>query len=92
MLRRLITLEITDKAVASADALLSADAVLAGSPSDARHIAIAAVYNIAYLLTWNQTHIANPRKRTLIHDVCEAECCRRPEIYKPSEILGGYRD
>jgi len=29
---------------------------------DARHVALAAVHGMDYLLTWNQTHIANPVK------------------------------
>ena len=85
----LVTLEVTDAVDDLTDALLSANAVPVDSRDDATHIAIAAVHNIDYLLTWNQSHIANPTKRALIRDVCEKQGYRCPEIYKPNEMPGG---
>ena len=57
--------------------------------SDAAHIAIAAVSNLDYLLTWNFTHIANVTLRERIRRVCESFGFRCPEICTPEELLGG---
>jgi len=36
---------------------------------DAYHMACATIYKIDYLLTWNMTHIANPRTQLNLHKV-----------------------
>jgi len=54
---------------------------------DAVHIAIAAVHDIEYLLTWNMTHIANPLKRQHIADIIRQFRPSSPIILTPQELL-----
>ena len=85
-------LPITDAVDALADALIHRRAL--PLPSNARndtvHIAVSAVHNIAYLLTWKFRHIANAVTRPLIGEVCEQNGYRSPVICTPNELLGGH--
>ena len=56
---------------------------------DAIHIAIAAVNNIDYILTWNFTHIANSVTIPVIAEVCERQGYNSPIITIPSLLKGG---
>ena len=54
---------------------------------DALHIAIAAVNEMDYLLTWNCKHIANATLRSRIVAICEASGYTPPIICTPEELL-----
>jgi len=54
---------------------------------DAHHIAIAAVHDVDYLLTWNMTHIANPFKRQHVIDIIRQFRTSSPMIITPQELL-----
>ena len=54
---------------------------------DALHLAIAAVHEMNYLLTWNCTHIANATLREPIASVCRANGYEPPTICTPDELL-----
>ncbi len=55
---------------------------------DALHIAIATVYNVDYLLTWNCRHIANPEIQRNISAYLEQVGLFLPFICTPEELLG----
>jgi hypothetical protein len=65
-------LTITSTARALADDLLRRVPLPALAKVDALHIAIAAEQEMAYLLTWDGKHIANPRLRSRIQKICSS--------------------
>ena len=67
--------------------LIAAHAVPAQAMVDALHIAVAAVNEIDYLLTWNCRHIANAAVRGKIEETCRVEGFRGPVICTPEELL-----
>ena len=54
---------------------------------DALHIAIATVHGMAYLLTWNCTHIANAILRPKIEAICRTYDYKPPTICTPQELM-----
>ena len=62
LVRSLPLLEITDEILAVAEAYIRHHLMPAAVSGDALHMALASVYEIDYLLTWNIHHLANPNK------------------------------
>jgi hypothetical protein len=58
----------------------------AKAAGDAVHIAVAAVYGMAYLLTWNCRHLANATLRPQVEAVCRAAGYLPPIICTPEEL------
>ena len=56
---------------------------------DSLHIALAAVYGVDYLLTWNCTHIANAELKPYIQDTINSCGYVCPVICTPIDMLGG---
>jgi predicted nucleic acid-binding protein len=54
---------------------------------DAFHIAIASLYGVDYLVTWNCKHIANAHMRRGLAEINMAEGLRMPIICTPEELL-----
>jgi hypothetical protein len=54
---------------------------------DAVHIAVAAVNQVAYLVTWNCTHIANAAVRGKIDEACRSAGLPTPTICTPEELM-----
>jgi hypothetical protein len=54
---------------------------------DAEHVAIAATYQIDFLLTWNCKHLANPEIAPKIARACHRAGFRSPEICTPEVVL-----
>ena len=54
---------------------------------DAHHVALTAVYGIDYLLTWNQTHIANPVTLGQIRCLIQGFRLEPPMILTPEQLL-----
>lgn len=71
-----------------ADTLVREVPLPAKAAADALHIAVAAVNGIAYLLTWNCTHIANAKLRARIEEVCRRSGYEPPVICSPRELVG----
>lgn len=71
-----------------ADALLREVPLPAKAAADALHIAVAAVNGVAYLVTWNCTHIANAALRPKIESICRQMGYEPPVICTPKELLG----
>ena len=55
--------------------------------ADALHIAVAAVNEMNYLVTWNCTHIANATLRSKIKKVCRSQGYEPPVVCTPQEML-----
>lgn len=55
---------------------------------DAAHIAVAAVSDVDYLLTWNCKHLANAQIMRRISVVCNKQGYNMPVICTPEELMG----
>lgn len=55
--------------------------------TDASHVAIASVYNIDYILSWNCKHIVNPHMQNKIRATVESLNYKLPIICTPFELL-----
>ena len=86
VLAKLNTLEPDEEARLLAGVLLRNMALPANAADDAAHIAIAAVNEVDYLLTWNCRHIANASMRPKVEALCLAEGYRCPVICTPHEL------
>ena len=80
-------LTVSDEVVEFAGQLLQLGIVPAKANADALHIAAATVNRIAYLVTWNCTHIANAAVRGKIDGACRAAGLRPPIICTPEELM-----
>lgn len=69
-----------------AEALLREVPLPTKAGADALHIAVAAVNGVAYLLTWNCTHIANATLRPRIEAICRQMGYEPPVICTPMEL------
>ena len=58
--------------------------------TDALHIALAAVTGVAYLLTWNCRHIANPALAPRLRRACRARGYELPVLCTPGDLPGGW--
>jgi hypothetical protein len=92
ILAGLSELEITDEAARLAERLIRESVVPQKAATDAAHIAVAAVHEVDYLLTWNCKHIANAEIMRKIYRLCKAEGFNCPVICTPAELMGGYRN
>jgi hypothetical protein len=80
-------LRLTDEARNLTKALLHGGPLPAKAAQDAAHIAIAAVHQMHFLLTWNCRHIANANILRQIEVVCERQGHRCPVVCTPRELL-----
>ena len=55
---------------------------------DALHIALATVYKVDYLLTWNCKHIANAQIQKKLSQIADSLGYELPTICTPYEMLG----
>jgi predicted nucleic acid-binding protein len=81
-------LPLTKDCISLAELMIKNHALPAKAMEDAIHIAIASIYNMDYLLTWNCTHIANPHTQRKIRESIEIAGYRFPVICTPVELLG----
>jgi predicted nucleic acid-binding protein len=88
LLKGIPVLRITNEAAELARILTAPGAALPRkAQADALHIAIAAVHNADFLLTWNCRHIDNPATKPLVRKVCNLQGYNCPEICTPFEIM-----
>jgi hypothetical protein len=69
-----------------ADRLLNEDLLPAKAAADARHVAVAAVFGVDYLLTWNCKHLANAETLPRIYNVLRRLRFEPPLIVTPEEF------
>lgn len=80
-------LDITPEAGILASAILASGIIPRKAATDAAHIAIAAVHEVDFLLTWNCAHIANALVGKAIVNVCRQHGWEPPLICTPEELL-----
>jgi len=77
------------------DAAVLANDLTEGGPlpkkaiEDALHIAMATVYGMDYLLTWNCRHLANAEIEHALASKCMSRGYDPPIICTPEELMGG---
>lgn len=86
VLKDLETVEADAEAKALATVFLDNMALPPKAVDDAAHIAIAAVNEMDYLLTWNCRHIANAAMRPKLEHLCLSNGYRCPIICTPHEL------
>ena len=80
-------LAITQAVVTLSKALLQEGALPKKALDDSLHIAIAAVHDVDYLLTWNCRHIANGRVMRKLAQLNLSLEIMMPVICTPEELL-----
>ncbi len=88
LLQQIAIVEAPPAATALAKRLCSGIPLPERANADAWHIALAASNGIAYLLTWDSKHIANPRLRPRVEAICEARGLAPPVFCTPAELMG----
>jgi predicted nucleic acid-binding protein len=91
-LRDTSNLELTDGVAALVRKLIEAGALPAEAIDDATHVAVSAIHEIDYLLTWNCRHLDNAEMKPLMRSVCAVAGHRCPEICTPQELMGEQTD
>lgn len=69
-----------------ADRLLADDLLPEKATADARHVAVATVFGVDYLMTWNCRHIANAETLPKIYRTLRDEGFEPPLIVTPEEF------
>jgi hypothetical protein len=92
MLKGIPHLIITDEAAALANQLIDQGAVPREVADDATHVAVAAVHEMDYLLTWNFRHLDNAERKPQIRSICTILGYTCPEICTPRELMGEQAD
>ena len=81
-------LEISEEVEYLVEQYLLDKAIPERKRGDAFHVALSTVYELDALLTWNQQHLANLRRRSLIHSVNLKVGYSKPlEIITPQEVI-----
>ena len=70
------------------EAVVEAGAIPKSAVSDAAHIAVAAVNDVDYLLTWNCRHLANAQIIRRVSVICNTRGYSMPVICTPEELMG----
>ena len=81
-------LEATIEAERLTEAIIEAGAISKRAVRDAAHIAVAAVNDIDYLLTWNCRHLANAQIIRRVSVICNTRGYSMPVICTPEELMG----
>jgi hypothetical protein len=87
ILNGLPSLEANEEVVELATAFVQTQLVPSKVAEDAYHIAIATVYQLDYLLTWNCKHIANAQIQSRLRQVSYQQGYELPILCTPHELL-----
>jgi predicted nucleic acid-binding protein len=87
-LKKIPLLKTTDQVISLAKLFLEQGALPPKAVDDAIHIALAAVHELDYLLTWNCRHIDNAETKPVIRNICITQSISFPEICTPPELMG----
>jgi len=88
ILEALPLLDITDDTTNLARTLIEIIPLPKRAGIDALHMAIAAISDMNFLMTWNCKHIANATLRPKIESVCSALGWKAPIMCTPEELMG----
>ena len=86
MAKRLPWLFVNREAEELAATLTISGVIPESKPGDAMQMAIAALYSIDYLLTWNYSHLANPTAQHKMEEVLAKLGYRPPLMVSPDTI------
>ena len=81
-------LDITPEVGALASRILATGIIPRKAARDAAHIAIAAVHELDFLVTWNCKHIANAIIARRVASICRQSGFQCPVICTPEELMG----
>lgn len=81
-------LDLSPEVLVVSRELVDRGIIPAKAADDAVHIAVAAVHEIDYLLTWNCRHIANPHNQRRISACLSVYGYRSSVICTPEELIG----
>lgn len=88
LIRQVPSLKV-DEATLDLARLLVAHAVVPGPlGGDSVHLAAAAVHTMHFLLTWNQRHLANPRRTDQFAVICARFGYPAPRVVTPEALMG----
>lgn len=87
VLRHIPELEIDEEVQKLAERLISKGGIPPAAEADALHVAVAAVHQVDFLLTWNCRHIDNATMKPIIRAICSGAGYQYPEICTPMELL-----
>lgn len=88
LLQSLIFLDLTEEAIELAQEFLKQSNLPPKAANDALHIALATVYGLDYLLTWNCKHMANAQIQRKLSQISSELGYELPVICTPYELLG----
>lgn len=88
LLQSLMLLELTEEALELAQAFLNQSNLPSKASNDALHIALATVYGLDYLLTWNCKHMANAKIQRKLSQISSKLGYVLPIICTPYELIG----
>ncbi len=86
MARRLRYLSTNADVTALMNRLLEQDVVPINKRGDAVHVAVSAVHEVNYLLTWNYAHMANPSSQARLKAICDQAGLVAPLMVSPESI------
>lgn len=88
LLQSLMLLELTEEAFELSQAFLSQSNLPSKASNDSLHIALATVYSLDYLLTWNCRHMANAQIQRKLAQISSDLGYVLPIICTPYEFIG----
>lgn len=87
VLEELPLLDITEEVSSFAEELIRVGPMPPKAAVDAVHVAASVVHRVAYLLTWNCTHLANAAIRVKIDQMCRSRNYSPVVICTPEELM-----
>lgn len=87
VLRKIAQVEVTPEALEFAKFLIANTPFPENAQIDALHIAVAAVQQMSYILTWNFKHIANASIRSKLEVLAQSRNIDLPTICTPEELV-----
>ena len=81
-------LELRTEALELGESFIIQNALPQKASDDALHIALATIYGIDYLLTWNCKHMANAEIQKKIAKISLGQGYKIPTICTPYELMG----
>ena len=88
ILENLKPLDVTHEAEELVVEIMAAGMLSSKAIRDAAHVAVAAVHEMDYLLTWNCKHLANAQIARTISLTCQQHGYRMPIFCTPEELMG----
>lgn len=88
LLDSLVFLDLTEEAIALAQEFLEQSNLPSKASNDSLHMALATVYGLDYLLTWNCKHMANAQIQRKLSQISVELGYKLPLICTPYEFIG----